>query len=216
MIVASTSGKPTSNRSTITGRFLSSASAAPITRTRPSPKVTAQIGCGLPTPPTHGCRFQLSAGGEQPLGARKWRVGRRAHGALLGYGRHNPRPAHYRRRPQDRSNATRAGSDLERSGLCPSSVHGYSHDYDGSQFSDASVRQIDGDIAGQAPWTSELGVAATAVSVKIIASVSPVAHGHGGVRCSTLEARLDDDRGRYRRDEATDYHDRMGPGRQQV
>jgi hypothetical protein len=33
---------------------------------------------------------------------------------------------------------------------------------------------MDGDIAEQAPWTSELGVAATAVSVKIIASVSPV------------------------------------------
>jgi hypothetical protein len=33
---------------------------------------------------------------------------------------------------------------------------------------------MDGDIAEQAPWTSELGVAATVVSVKIIASVSPV------------------------------------------
>jgi hypothetical protein len=114
-------------------------------------------------------------------------------------------------------NATRAGSDLERSGYARHQSTATPYDYDGSQFSDACVRRMDGDVAEQAPWTSELGVAATVVSVKIIASVSPVGpRSTMGFRCSTLEAWLEDDRGRYRRDEATDYHDRMGPGRQRV
>ena len=71
-------------------------------------------------------------------------------------------------------NATRAGSDLERSGYARHQSTATPYDYDGSQFSDACVRQMEGDIAEQAPWTFEVGVAATVVSVKIIASVPPV------------------------------------------